>query len=168
MTLLAKMTMPDLHQSDQECGRYRFFLNKEVFISLSFSIVFFYKREKSQIIRKQFKTILLIYIMYTWSDKPFNATVVNRALVQRVTWNYTYSPFNFKIGKKLCRPSWVTSLVRQFKLKKVVQQSISTNNIHYRNWVFATNSDFLIQISLQSNNVDLNYFKLWILLEQII
>ena len=107
-----------------------FFLNKEVFISLSFSIVFFYKREKPQIIIKQFKTILLIYIMYTWSDKRFNATVVNRALVQRVTWNYTYSPFNFKIGKKLCRPSWVTSLVRQFKLKKVVQQSISTNNIH--------------------------------------
>ena len=37
-----------------------------------------------------------------------------------------------------------------------------------RNWVFATNSDFLITISLEPNVVDLNYFKLWILLDQII
>ena len=38
----------------------------------------------------------------------------------------------------------------------------------WRNWVFATNSDFLITISLQPNVVDLRYFKLWILLNQII
>ena len=37
-----------------------------------------------------------------------------------------------------------------------------------RNWVFVTNSDFLIPISLQPNVVDLRYFKLWILLDQII
>ena len=36
-----------------------------------------------------------------------------------------------------------------------------------RNWVFVTNSDFLIPISLQPNVVDLRYFKLWILLDQI-
>ena len=36
------------------------------------------------------------------------------------------------------------------------------------NWVFATNSDFLITISLEPNVVDLRYFKLWILLDQII
>ena len=35
------------------------------------------------------------------------------------------------------------------------------------NWVFATNSDFLITISLKPNVVDLRYFKLWILLNQI-
>ena len=37
-----------------------------------------------------------------------------------------------------------------------------------RNWVFATNSDFLITISLEPNVADLRYFKLWILLDQII
>jgi len=35
------------------------------------------------------------------------------------------------------------------------------------NWVFATNSDFLITISLEPNVADLGYFKLWILLGQI-
>ena len=35
-------------------------------------------------------------------------------------------------------------------------------------WVFATNFDFLIPISLQPNVVDLGYFKLWTLLDQII
>ena len=37
-----------------------------------------------------------------------------------------------------------------------------------RNWVFATNSEFLITISLEPKIVDLRYFKLWILLNQII
>ena len=37
-----------------------------------------------------------------------------------------------------------------------------------RNWVFATNSDFQIPVTLQPNVVDLIYFKLWILLAQII
>ena len=34
-----------------------------------------------------------------------------------------------------------------------------------RNWIFATNSNFLFPISLQPN---FRYFKLWILLDQII
>ena len=37
-----------------------------------------------------------------------------------------------------------------------------------RNWAFATNFDFLILISLQSNLVNLRYFKLWILLVDIL
>ena len=37
-----------------------------------------------------------------------------------------------------------------------------------RNWVFATNSDFLIPISLEPNVIDLRYFKLWIVLVQVI
>ena len=37
-----------------------------------------------------------------------------------------------------------------------------------RNWAFATKSDFLITISLEPNVADLRYFKLWILLDQII
>ena len=36
-----------------------------------------------------------------------------------------------------------------------------------RNWVFATNSDFKIPISLKPNVVDRRYFKLWILVDQI-
>ena len=36
------------------------------------------------------------------------------------------------------------------------------------NWVFDTNSDFIIPISLQPIVVDLRYFKIWILLHQII
>ena len=35
-----------------------------------------------------------------------------------------------------------------------------------RNWVFATNSDFLRPISLKPNVVDHRYFKLWILVDQ--
>ena len=34
-----------------------------------------------------------------------------------------------------------------------------------RNWVFATDCDFLIPISFQSNVVDYRYVKLWILLD---
>jgi len=37
-----------------------------------------------------------------------------------------------------------------------------------RNWVFVTNSTFLISISLLPNVVDLWYFKLWILSDLII
>ena len=37
-----------------------------------------------------------------------------------------------------------------------------------KNWVLATNSDFLITITLQPNVAYLRYFKLWILLHQII
>ena len=36
-----------------------------------------------------------------------------------------------------------------------------------KSWVFATNSDFLISISLQPNAVDLRYFKLLILINKI-
>ena len=40
--------------------------------------------------------------------------------------------------------------------------------IEKRNWVFATNSDFLIPITLQPVFLDLWYFKLLILLDQIV
>ena len=35
-------------------------------------------------------------------------------------------------------------------------------------WAFATNSDFLIPISVQPDVIDLRYFKLWLLLYQTI
>ena len=34
-----------------------------------------------------------------------------------------------------------------------------------RNWVFATNSYFIIPISLQSNVIDLRYLKFWIMIK---
>ena len=40
--------------------------------------------------------------------------------------------------------------------------------IFQRNWIFVTNSDFLITISLKPNVADLTYFKQCILLDQII
>ena len=42
------------------------------------------------------------------------------------------------------------------------QQNVS-DICQERNWVFATNSDFLIPIYLQQNVVDLRYFNLWFL-----
>ena len=52
----------------------------------------------------------------------------------------------------------------------VLSQYVNKNMQIYwqRNWVFATNSDFIINISLEPNVADLRYFKLWILLDQII
>jgi len=41
-------------------------------------------------------------------------------------------------------------------------------DFHQMNWVFATTSDFLIPKYFQPNIVDLRYFKLWIMLDQII
>ena len=37
-----------------------------------------------------------------------------------------------------------------------------------RDWVFGTNSDFLIPVSLQPGVVDRRYFKQWVMLDQII
>ena len=37
-----------------------------------------------------------------------------------------------------------------------------------RNWVFATNSDFLASISLRPDVVDLRYSKIWTLFDQIV
>ena len=42
------------------------------------------------------------------------------------------------------------------------QQNVS-DICQERNWVFVTNSDFLIPIYLQQNVVDLRYFNLWFL-----
>ena len=50
----------------------------------------------------------------------------------------------------------VASLIRTFKLWILPDKMV----IGKRNWVFATNSDYLIPISLKTNGVDLRYFKL--------
>ena len=58
--------------------------------------------------------------------------------------------------------------LRQLIYEVTVLSHRDPKNLHQRNWVFATNSDFLITISLEPNVADLRYFKLWILLDQII
>ena len=45
---------------------------------------------------------------------------------------------------------------------------LSAHGYTKRNWVFVTNSDFLIHKSLKPNVVDLWYFKLWNLFGWII
>jgi len=50
----------------------------------------------------------------------------------------------------------------------MLMYTFEVSNVWQRNWVFATNSDFLIPIFLEPNFADLWYFKLWILLDQII
>ena len=59
-------------------------------------------------------------------------------------------------------------LHHQIKIIPLMSFILSINITRQRNWVFATNSDFLITITLEPNVADLRYFKLWILLDQII
>ena len=53
-------------------------------------------------------------------------------------------------------------------IKDKIKIILSTYNTLKRNWVFATNSDFLITISLEPNVANLRYFKQWIWLNQMI
>ena len=66
-------------------------------------------------------------------------------------------------GRKRCKAivNRTINSKNQGSLKKYVYRA-------QRNWIFATNSDFLITISLEPNVVYLKYFKLGILLDQII
>ncbi len=71
----------------------------------------------------------------------------------------------------LCLKTRLVNLLKLEFLKRSFKHSRGSSkfsNQKLRNWVFATNSDFLITISLKPNVVDLRYFKLWILLNQII
>ena len=53
-------------------------------------------------------------------------------------------------------------------MNKTACRFMDTGSGKEKNWVVATNSDFLITISLEPNVTDLRYFKLWILLDLII
>ena len=72
----------------------------------------------------------------------------------------------FRFSKKFIKVKlwWLTNSVQ---LMFVFLISCQTSD-KKRNWIFATNSDFLTSISFQPNLVDLLYFKLIILLELII
>ena len=63
-------------------------------------------------------------------------------------------------------------VIRNKSFKVVVQVAsfvgISVLQGRQWKWVFVTNSDFIITKSLEPNVTDLRYFKLWILLNQII
>ena len=60
------------------------------------------------------------------------------------------------------------NFVLELKTEIILSYSLNMSFIANKNWFFATNSDFLIPKSLQPNVVDPWYFKLWIMLEQII
>ncbi len=55
----------------------------------------------------------------------------------------------------------------RFEIKTISNTQFKKYNIqlqYKRNWVFATNSDFLVLVLFKPNVVDLRYFKLWIIL----
>ena len=76
--------------------------------------------------------------------------------------------YNYRVHSAHCTPEFRlrTEMIRNFKPKYFGFQF--TEWKLERNWVFATNSDCLIPISLHPNVVNFRYFKLWILLDQII
>ena len=63
---------------------------------------------------------------------------------------------------------WVNKADNQLAGATRLTRSDFMLRIGWRNWVFATKSDFLIPIPLQRNVVNLRYFKLWIMLDTII
>ena len=68
----------------------------EIFCSLSFSIVFLLKR-KPQMKMTRLKRHTHWYLIYTWADKDFNGTIVNRALSSLHVWSLKITltvPFN--------------------------------------------------------------------------
>ena len=78
-----------------------------------------------------------------------------RKLVRPKTKNIEKYQKSFKLRNlKYNLKVWVNIILRSFNSK--------------RNWFFATNSDFKIPEFLHPNVADLRYFKLWILLDQII
>ena len=82
--------------------------------------------------------------------------------VQRGIWGFYCKPLMFRIFEN---PE------KNAESMLWVWRSTHTKLLHFkseRNWVFATNSDFIITISLEPNVVDLRYFKLWILLTTLI
>ena len=64
------------------------------------------------------------------------------------------------------RIKWIWTAHRRFIFELAIH-ILRFESVVQRNWVFATNSDFQISISLQPNVVDLTYFKLWSLSDKI-
>ena len=70
------------------------------------------------------------------------------------------------ISSWLCTPSlWSCVIFRYSSIFAAFRRLLENHRIlltSKRNWVFATNTAFLNRIHLDSNVVDLRYFKLWI------
>ena len=83
--------------------------------------------------------------------------------------------FETVISKYISENNQTTFVAFQIKILIVISIYLATkklifcyeyiSNYKKRNWVLATNLDFLNPISLQFNVGDLWYFKLWILLD---
>ena len=78
-------------------------------------------------------------------------------------WKDNISWRRFQIRFMVCIITWLNFNPdrRHLQNKKPTRSLLNENS-------FATNSDFLITISLEPNVTDLRYFKLWILWNQII
>ena len=85
--------------------------------------------------------------------------IINIFVMTYYFFSFSYSPFFSNLLNQ--------NLHKCEDPKKETREFRSTKHF-YRNWGIATNSEFLITISLEPNVADLRYFKLWILLHQII
>ena len=92
-------------------------------------------------------------IIKLWIMKLWNYEIMK-------LWNYEISTI-YECVEKL-------SLIIGCNIWMIFLRSELNVATFQRNWVFVTNSDFLIPISLQSNVADIWHFKLWLLLDQII
>ena len=124
---------------------------------------------------------------FLWKTKVLNCVLIDLLIeVSGVPQRESRKSFSFSPRRSgspicsldcaLCKNQVTIKLKKEFN--KINNFSLILNGIdifkpyviltwEQRNWVFVTNSDFIIPISLQSNFVDVRYFKLWILLDQI-
>ena len=97
-----------------------------------------------------------IFFKETWWFKKKTLKKMKTNLY--ISWNFN--------GYPSCSPNIRCKLRCVRSNAKIAQYFVNWS--FKRNWVFATNSNFLIYISLQPNVVDFWYFKLWYLLVKII
>ena len=94
-------------------------------------------------------SVFFFSIKYGFKEKTFHFQLSVIFTIKVITL--------FKIFNPWCRRTLIFS--------KYLILDVAERWYFQRNWVFVTNSDFLW---LQSNVIELRYFKLWILLDEII
>ena len=117
-----------------------------------------------------------------WNRDVFKLICDIRSLFDRTQPIYFFTALNIRISKVLTislpavyhvRKSFLLTHLTQKQWESLFtsQKFVFLNlivSIEEWNWVFATNSDFLIFVSLQHNVAYHRYFKLCILMAQII
>ena len=108
----------------------------------------------------------------TTLNKCVYLKVLRKIMKKDILWkclqSFTRISIKTSANKQIFIYVWIYVVVWSW----VKNQDYTSNHPNFlwfeRNWVFATNSDFLITISLEPNAADLRYLKLWILLDEII